>query len=98
MDAMSLRRKPIYAGAALLIAFFAHGVWKSLANPLVWHLTYIGVHAARAIHEPDYDSVASARVFDALVILINAAIYFGVLLGLDRLLRSRRSNQAVSRR
>lgn len=83
---MTTRRKLIYATLAVVIAFFAHSVWKSLANPLVWHMTYIGVHGARAIHPPDYDSLASARTFDALAILINALIYFSVLIGLDRTL------------
>lgn len=91
---MTTRRKLIYGILALVIAFFAHRMWWSLANPLVWHVTYIGVHLARAVHPPDYDSLASVRMFDALAILINAAIYFAVLVGLDRLivgLRTRRT-------
>jgi hypothetical protein len=87
---MTTTRKLIYATLALVVAFLAHGVWKSLGNPLVWHLTYIGVHVARAIHQPDYDSLASARTFDALAIFFNALIYFGVLVGLDRLIVRRR--------
>jgi hypothetical protein len=91
---MTTRRKLIYATLALVIAVFAHVLWKTLFNPLVWHLSYIGVHVARAIHEPNYDSVTSARVFDVLAVLFNALIYFAVLLALDRLtirLRSRRA-------
>jgi hypothetical protein len=81
---MTTRRKLIYATLALVIAFFAHALWKSLFNPLVWDITYIGVHLARAIHEPNFDSVASARLFDTLAILFNALIYFGGFLALDR--------------
>jgi hypothetical protein len=81
---MTTRRKLIYATLALVIAVCAHVLWKSLFNPLVWHITYIGVHVARTIHEPNYDSVASARLFDALAIWFNALIYFGVLIALDR--------------
>lgn len=94
---MSTRRKIIYAAVALVIAFLAHGVWKSLANPLVWHMTYAGVHLARTIHQPNYDSLASARTFDALAILINAAIYFAVLLGLDRLVAGLRTRKNAHR-
>lgn len=83
---MTARRKTLYAALALVIAVCAHNLWTTLFNPLVWHLTYIGVHVARAIHQPDYDSAASARAFGALAILINALIYFAVLLALDRLL------------
>jgi hypothetical protein len=93
---MSTRRKLIYAVLALAVAFFAHGVWKSLANPLVWRLTYIGVHFARAIHQPDYDSLASARTFDALAILINAVIYFAVMMGLDRALVRMRTKRPIT--
>ena len=39
-----------------------------------------------AMHQPDYDSVVSARAFDALAILSNALIYFVVLAALDRLI------------
>jgi hypothetical protein len=92
---MTMRRKLIYATLALVIAFFAHVLWKSLFNPLVWHITYIGVHMARAIHEPNYDSVASARLFDVLAILINAIIYFVALLALGRLLAWRRSRRGL---
>jgi hypothetical protein len=95
---MTTRRKLIYATLALVIAFFAHALWKSLFNPLVWHITYIGVHIARAIHEPNYDSVASARLFDALAILFNALIYFGVLIALDRWLAHRRSRRSEPNR
>jgi hypothetical protein len=91
---MTTRRKIIYAALALVIAVCAHALWKSLFNPLVWHLTYVGVHIARVIHEPNYDSVASARLFDALAILFNALIYFGVLLVLDRSLGRFRSRRA----
>jgi hypothetical protein len=94
---MTTRRKIIYAALALVIAVCAHALWKSLFNPLVWHFTYIGVHVARAIHEPNYDSVASARMFDALAIVSNALIYFVVLLALDRLLTWRRSKRALHR-
>jgi hypothetical protein len=90
---MTTRRKLIYATLALVIAILAHALWKSLFNPLVWHLTYIGVHVARAIHEPNYDSVVSARVFDVLTVLFNALIYFAVLLALDRLLARRRARR-----
>lgn len=91
---MTTRRKIIYATLALVIAVCAHALWKTLFNPLVWHVTYIGVHIARAIHEPNYDSVASARVFDALAILFNAVIYFGVFLALDGSLGRLRSRRA----
>jgi hypothetical protein len=94
---MTRRRKLIYAAVALAIAIAAHYLWMSLFNPLVWHLTYIGVHVARAIHEPNYDSVASARMFDILAIMFNALIYFAVLLALDRLLARRRSRSAPRR-
>jgi hypothetical protein len=90
---MTTRRKLIYATLALVIAFFAHVLWKNLFNPLVWHLTYIGVHIARAIHEPNYDSAASARAFDVLAVLFNALIYFAVLLALDRLIVRRKSRR-----
>ncbi len=83
---MTLRRKLIYAVLAMAIAWCAQALWKTVLNPLVWHLTYIGVHVARAIHRPNYDSAASTRAFDALAILINALIYFGVLMALDRLI------------
>jgi hypothetical protein len=91
---MTTRRKLIYATLALVIAFFAHVLWQSLFNPLVWHITYIGVHIARTIHEPNYDSVASARLFDALAMVLNALIYFGVLIALDRWLVRRRSRRS----
>ncbi len=86
--------KSIYGIAALVIAFFAHAVWKTRLNFLVWKITYVGVHIARAIHQPNYDSLASARVFDALAILVNALIYFGVLLALGRLVSLLRSKRA----
>jgi hypothetical protein len=92
---MTMRRKLIYATLALVIAVFAQALWKTLFNPLVWHLTYIGVHIARAIHEPNYDSEVSARVFDLLAVLFNALIYFAVLVALDRLLARRRSERAL---
>jgi len=91
---MTARRKIVYGVLALAIAGAGHALWSTLFNPLVWHLTYVGVHAARAIHQPDYDSLASARLFDVLAVVINAAIYFAVLLALDWLVghwRSRRS-------
>lgn len=92
---MTTRRKIIYATLALVIAVCAHILWKTLFNPLVWHFTYIGVHVARAIHEPNYDSATSARVFDVLAVLFNALIYFGVLLLLDRLLVRFRTRRAT---
>jgi len=92
---MTRSRTFFYAALALGIAFVGHWYWSTLFNPLVWHLTYIGVHVARAIHQPDYDSLASARIFDSLAILCNAVIYFGVLVALDRLLAQRRSRRAV---
>lgn len=88
---MTTRRKIIYAALALVIAVCGHLLWKSLFNPLVWHLTYVGVRIARAIHEPNYDSVASARMFDVLAIFFNALIYFALLVALDRLLARRGS-------
>jgi hypothetical protein len=91
---MTTRRKIIYALVALAVAVVAHNLWTSLFNPLVWHLTYIGIHVARAIHEPNYDSVASARTFDVLAILFNALIYFAVLVALDLLLARRRPRKA----
>ncbi|HEY6307981.1 MAG TPA: hypothetical protein VI488_16140 [Candidatus Angelobacter sp.] len=91
---MTTRRKLVYATLAVVIAFSAHALWKTLFNPLVWHITYIGVHIARAIHEPNYDSVTSARIFDALAIVFNALIYFAVLLALDRLLVGLRSQRS----
>jgi hypothetical protein len=92
---MTTRRKLIYATVALVIAVLAHALWKSLFNPLVWHLTYVGVHVARAIHEPDYDSVVSARMFDVLAVVLNAVIYFGVLLVFDRALAQMRLRRRV---
>ncbi len=89
------RKVLIYGIAALLIAVFAHAIWKTRLNFLVWNLTYFGVRVARAIHQPDYDSVASVRVFDSLAILINAIIYFVVLWASGRLvglLRTRLSS------
>ncbi len=94
---MSTRRKLIYGVLALVIAWIAQALWSTLFNPLIWHLTYLGVHIARTIHQPNYDSAASARLFDALAVLFNALIYFVVLLALDRSmarLRSRRSERA----
>ena len=81
---MTRKRIIVYAVLALAIAFLAHQLWDSVLNPLVWDLTYIGTRLARAIHQPDYDSLASARVFDALAITINAVIYFAVLVAGDR--------------
>jgi hypothetical protein len=97
MTRMTTRRKLIYATLALVIAYFAQALWSTLFNPLVWQITYIGVHIARAIHEPNYDSVASARVFDALAFLFNALIYFAVLMALDRLVGRLRSRRGDSR-
>ncbi len=94
---MTTRRKLTYAALALAIAVCAHALWTTLFNPLVWHLTYLGVHVARAVYPPNYDSAASARAFDALAILINALIYFAVLLALDRLLGRLRSSWGNSR-
>ncbi len=94
---MTTRRKLIYATLALVIAFCAHALWSTLFNPLVWHLTYIGIHVARAIHQPNYDSAASARGFDALAILSNALIYFALLLALDRFVAGLRSRQRHGR-
>jgi hypothetical protein len=91
---MTNRRKLIYATLALVIAFVAQSLWTTLFNPLVWHLTYVGIHVAGAIHQPDYDSAVSARVFDWLAILINALIYFSVLLALDRLVVRRSSRRS----
>jgi hypothetical protein len=85
-DSVTKKRKIVYAALALAIALAGHALWSTLFNPLVWDLTYLGIHIARAIHQPDYDSVASARVFDVLAILINALIYFAVLVALDRTL------------
>jgi hypothetical protein len=90
------RRTFIYGFAALVIAFLAHAIWKTRLNFLVWNFTYFGVHVARAIHQPDYDSVASARVFDSLAILVNALIYFVVLLVLSRLVARLRSKRPAS--
>lgn len=80
---MTRKRIIVYAVLALAMAFLAHQLWDSVLNPLVWDLTYIGTRLARAIHQPDYDSLASARVFDALAITINALIYFAVLVAGD---------------
>ena len=82
---MTTKRKIVYAVLALVIAWAAQALWSTLFNPLVWNLTYLGVHIARAIHEPNYDSVLSTRAFSVLAVLLNAIIYFAVLLGLDRL-------------
>ncbi len=92
---MTTRRKLIYAVLALLLAFFAHQVWTSRASFLVWKITYLGVHIARWIHQPNYDSLASARVFDGLVIVINGLIYFCVLVALDRSLVWLRTRRAA---
>ena len=89
------RKTLIYGIAALMIAFLAHAVWKTRVNFLVWKITYVGVHIARAIHQPNYDSLASTRVFDWLAILINALIYFGVLWALGRLVARWRSRRAA---
>ncbi len=91
---MTYRRKIAYAVLALVTAWAGQALWSTLFNPLVWHLTYAGVHIARAIHQPDYDSVASARAFDALAIAFNAVIYFGVLAGMDRILGQLRKNRS----
>jgi hypothetical protein len=92
---MTARRKLIYGALALVIALGGHALWSTLYNPLVWHMTYLGVHLARAIHQPDYDSAASARMFDALAILIDALIYFLVLVAIDRLLARIGSRRAL---
>lgn len=92
---MTTQRKVVYAALALSVAIAGHLLWKTIFNPLVWHLTYPGIQIARAIHEPDYDSVASARVFDVLAILFNAMIYWVVLLTLDRLAARLRPRQAT---
>lgn len=83
---MPTKRKIVYAVLALVIACAGHALWSTLFNPLVWHLTYVGVHIARAIHQPNYDSLASARAFDVLAILFNAMVYFAVLFAIDRVL------------
>ena len=92
---MTARRKSIYAVLALAIAVVGQHFWMTLFNPLVWHLTYIGVHVARAIYQPNYDSVASTRTFGVLAVLINAGIYFAVLFFLDRLV-ARMRGRSVS--
>jgi ABC-type antimicrobial peptide transport system permease subunit len=81
---MTRKRIIVYAVLALAIAFLAHQLWYTVLNPLIWNLTYIGTWLARAIHQPDYDSLASERVFDVLAITINALIYFAVLVAGDR--------------
>jgi hypothetical protein len=81
---MTGKRKIVYAVLALAIAILAHQLWYTVLNPLIWDLTYIGTRLARAIHQPDYDSVVSARVFDLLAITFNALIYFAVLVAGDR--------------
>src|SRR5262249_30740187 len=81
---MSKRRTIIYAVLALAIAFVGQHFWYTLFNPLIWDLTYIGTRLARLIHQPDYDSVASARAFDLLAIGINALLYFALLVAGER--------------
>lgn len=81
---MTTKRAIIYALLALAIAFLAHQLWYTVFNPLIWSLTYIGTRLARALHRPDYDSLASTRVFDMLAILINALIYFAIFVAGDR--------------
>lgn len=81
---MSKKRTIVYAVLALAIAYVGQHFWYTLYNPLIWDLTYIGTHLARAIHQPDYDSAASARAFDLLAIGINALVYFALLVALDR--------------
>jgi hypothetical protein len=81
---MSKKRTIFYAVLALAIAVAAHRLWYTVFNPLIWDLTYIGTRLARAIHQPDYDSAASAAVFDILAVTINALIYFAVLVAGDR--------------
>jgi dipeptide/tripeptide permease len=93
-DSVTKKRKIVYATLALAIACVAQALWSTLFNPLVWDLTYLGTHIARAMHQPDYDSAASARVFDALAILINALIYFAVLVAADRTLVRLRTKRA----
>ena len=95
-DSVTKKRKIVYASLALVIAFVGDSLWWTLFNPLVWRLTYIGVHIARAIHEPNYDSAASARLFDVVAILFNALIYFVVLVAVDRTLAQLRTTR-VSR-
>lgn len=85
-DRLTAKRAIIYAALALAIACAGQVLWSTLFNPLVWRLTYLGVHLSRAIHEPNYDSVASARVFDFLATAFNAVIYFAVLFAIDRVL------------
>lgn len=88
---MTAKRTIVYAVLALVIAWAGQALWATLFNPLVWNLTYIGVHVARAIHEPNYDSAVSARVFSMLAIVFNALIYFAVLLALDRMVARRKA-------
>jgi hypothetical protein len=90
---MTRGRILIYAVLALAIAAAGQHFWMTLFNPLVWHLTYIGVHLARAIYQPNYDSAASARTFGVLAVLMNAIIYFAVLLFLDRLVAALRGRK-----
>lgn len=78
------RRTLIFGIASLASAFLAHSLWTTRLNFLVWNLTYVGVHVAHAIHQPDYDSAASVRMFDVLTTLANALIYFAVLVAMDR--------------
>ena len=99
---MTRKRTIVYTVLALAIAFLAHQLWYTVLNPLIWDLTYIGTRVARAIHRPDYDSVLSTRVFDVLAIMINALIYFAVLVAGDysrARLRSRsmRGSAAISK-
>ena len=93
---VTTKRKIVYAVVALLIAIVGQHFWSTLYNPLVWHLTYLGVHLARAIHQPNYDSVASARLFNALAILINALVYFAILIAGERS-RARLKKRAIQK-
>jgi fumarate reductase subunit D len=81
---VTTKRKIVYGVLALAVAVVGQIYWSTLFNPLVWDLTYLGVRIARALHEPDYDSVASARVFQGLAIVFNALVYFAVLVAGDR--------------
>lgn len=81
---MTTKRTIVYVVLAFAIAFLAHQLWYTVFNPLIWALTFVGTRLAWAIHQPDYDSVVSARIFDALAITINALVYFVVLAAGDR--------------
>lgn len=94
-DRVTAKRVIVYAALALAIACTGQALWSTLFNPLVWRLTYLGVHLSRAIHEPNYDSAVSARVFSMLAIVFNAVIYFAVLLVLDRLVARRKARKVL---